>query len=153
MIGSMIKSVNVPDEYDEKPRVIGFICENDAFPSLDMVGINKLNYPPWFRFIPLRCLGSLNLVWIADALSKGIDGIVLFGCKYGDDYQCHFMQGSELANTRMTKIKETLDRLVLESDRIRFEQISIDQYERIPAILEEFTQRLEELGPNPYKGF
>ncbi len=153
MIGSMIKSVNVPDEYDEKPRVIGFICENDAFPSLDMVGINKLNYPPWFRFIPLRCLGSLNLVWIADALSKGIDGIVLFGCKFGDDYQCHFIQGSELANTRMTKIKETLDRLVLESDRIRFEQISIDQYERIPAILEEFTQRLEELGPNPYKGF
>lgn len=153
MIGSMIKSINVPDEYDEKPRVIGFICENDAFPSLDMVGLNKLNYPPWFRFIPLRCLGSLNLVWIADALSKGIDGIVLFGCKFGDDYQCHFIQGSELANTRMSKIKETLDRLVLESDRIRFEQISIDQYHRIPAILEEFSQRLEELGPNPYKGF
>lgn len=153
MIGSMIKSVNVPDEYDEKPRIIGFICENDAFPSLDMVGLHKLQYPPWVRFIPLRCLGSINLVWIADALSKGIDGIILFGCRYGDDYQCHFIQGSELANTRMTKIKETLDRLVLESDRIRIEQISIDDFQRLPGILEEFTARLEELGPNPYKGF
>ena len=153
MIGSMIKSIHVPDEYEEKPRVIGFICENDAFPSLDMVGLNKLQYPPWVRFIPLRCLGSINLVWIADALSKGIDGIILFGCKYGDDYQCHFMQGSELANTRMSKIKETLDRLVLESDRIRLEQISIDDYHRIPTILEEFSAKLEELGPNPYKGF
>jgi len=153
MIGSMIKSVHVPDEYDEKPRIIGLICENDAFPALDMVGLNKLQYPPWVRFIPLRCLGSLNLVWIADALSKGIDGIILFGCKFGDDYQCHFVKGSELANTRMDKIKETLDRLVLESDRIRVEQISIDDYYRIPTILEEFSARLEELGANPYKGF
>lgn len=153
MIGSMIKSINVPDEYDEKPRIIGLICENDAFPALDMAGLNRLQYPPWVRFIPLRCLGSLNLVWIADALSKGIDGLVLFGCRFGDDYQCHFIHGSELADTRMSKIKETLDRLVLESDRIRFEQLSIDDYHRIPAILEEFTARLEELGPNPYKGF
>lgn len=153
MIGSMIKSVNVPEEYEEKPRIIGFICENDAFPALDMVGLHKLQYPPWVRFIPLRCLGSINLVWIADALSKGIDGIVLFGCKHGDDYQCHFIKGSELANTRMEKIKETLDRLVLESERIRFEQISIDDYFQIPNILEEFTAKLEELGPNPYKGF
>jgi len=153
MIGSMIKSVHVPDEDDEKPRIIGFICENDAFPALDIVGLHRLQYPPWVRFIPLRCLGSLNLVWIADALSKGIDGIVLFGCKYGDDYQCHFIQGSELADTRMEKMKETLDRLVLESDRIRVEQISIDEYNKIPKILEEFTARLEELGPNPYKGF
>jgi quinone-modifying oxidoreductase, subunit QmoB len=105
------------------------------------------------RFIPLRCLGSVNLVWIADTLSKGIDGIVLFGCRHGDDYQCHFVHGSELANTRMEKIKETLDRLVLESDRIRIEQLAIDDYPRIPAILEEFSARLEELGPNPYKGF
>lgn len=153
MIGSMIKSVSVPEDYEEKPRIIGLICENDAFPAVDMVGLNKLQYPPWVRFIPLRCLGSINLVWIADALSKGIDGIVLFGCKFGDDYQCHFIKGSELADTRMSKIKETLDRLVLESDRIRLEQLSIDDYYRIPQILEEFTARLEELGPNPYKGF
>ena len=153
MIGSMIKSINVPEEYEEKPRIVGLICENDAFPALDMVGIHRLQYPPWVRFIPLRCLGSLNLVWIADALSKGIDGIILFGCKHGDDYQCHFIKGSELANTRMEKIKETLDRLVLESDRIRLEQISIDDYYRIPQILVEFTAKLEELGPNPYKGF
>ncbi|MFH0826254.1 MAG: FAD-dependent oxidoreductase [Pseudomonadota bacterium] len=153
MIGSIIKSVHVPDEYDEKPRVIGFICENDSFPAIDMAGLNKLNYPPWVRFIPLRCLGSINLVWIADALSKGIDGVLLFGCRFGDDYQCHFVQGSELANTRMEKIRETLDRLVLESDRIRFEQLAIDDYERIPKIIEEFTAKLVELGPNPYKGF
>ncbi|MDQ7784982.1 MAG: hydrogenase iron-sulfur subunit [Desulfomonilaceae bacterium] len=153
MIGSMIKSIHVPDEYDEKPRIIGLICENDSFPALDMAGLHRLQYPPWVRFIPLRCLGSLNLIWIADALSKGIDGVLLFGCRYGDDYQCHFIQGSELANTRMDKIKETLDRLMLESDRIRVEQLAIDDYHKIPGIVEEFSETLEGLGPNPYKGF
>ncbi|NTU48517.1 MAG: hydrogenase iron-sulfur subunit, partial [Syntrophobacteraceae bacterium] len=153
MIGNVIKSIQVPDEYDEKPRIIVLTCENDAYPALDMAGVRRLSYNPWVRFIPVRCLGSMNLVWIADALSKGIDGILLLGCKHGDDYQCHFIKGSELANIRMTKIQETLNRLVLESDRVRLEQLSIADYPRIPEILDAFAARLVECGPNPYKGF
>ena len=153
IIGSMVKAIEVPEEDEEKPRVVCFICENDAYPSVDLAGIHKLQYSPYVRFIPLRCLGDINIVWIADSLSKGIDGIFLIGCKYGDDYQCHFMKGSELANYRMDKIQETLDRLVLESDRIRLHQLAIDEYDQIPQLLEEFMEKMEEVGPNPYKGW
>jgi len=153
MIGNVIKKIHVPDEYDEKPRLLVLVCENDAYPALDMAGIRRLSYNSWVRFIPVRCLGSLNLIWIADALSKGIDGILLLGCKHGDDYQCHFIKGSELANIRMTKIQETLTRLVLEADRVRVEQVSITDYRRVPEILDSFAARVAELGPNPYKGF
>ncbi len=153
MIGSMVKSIHVPDAYDEKPRVVVFICENDAYPAVDMAGINRLQYSPFVRFVPLRCLGNINLVWIADALSKGIDGILLIGCKYGDDYQCHFMKGSELADYRMGKISETLQRLVLESERIRVEQLAVDEFHRIPQIVNDFMDTLAEFEPNPFKGF
>ena len=153
MIGNVIKSINVPDEYDEKPRIVVLACENDAYPALDMAGIRRLSYNPWVRIIPVRCLGSMNLVWIADALSKGIDGILLLGCKHGDDYQCHFVKGSELANIRMTKVQETLNRLVLEADRVRLEQLSITDYTKLPELLDSFSERLAELGPNPYKGY
>jgi quinone-modifying oxidoreductase subunit QmoB len=153
MIGNMIKNINVPDEYDEKPRLLVLACENDAYPALDMAGISGLSYNPWVRIIPVRCLGSINLVWLADALSKGIDGILLLGCKHGNDYQCHFIKGSELANTRMTKIKETLDRLALESDRVKMEQVSITDFNLIPKMLDEFAEKVNSLGPNPYKGF
>ncbi len=153
IIGSMVKAIEVPDEDEEKPRVVCFICENDAYPAVDNAGIERLQYSPYVRFIPLRCLGDLNLVWIADSLSKGIDGIMLIGCKYGDDYQCHFMKGSELANYRMGKIQETLDRLVLESDRIRLHQLAINEYGRIPELISDFMEKLEEVGPNPYKGW
>lgn len=153
MIGDMMKAIHVPEEDEEKPRVIALICENDAYPALDMAGIKRMKWSPYIRFIPLRCLGSINLVWIADALSRGIDGLLLFGCRHGDDYQCHFIKGSELANTRLSKVSETLDRLALESDRVKFVEVGITDYEKIPVIIDEFMETIEEVGPNPYKGW
>ncbi|MFP3911721.1 MAG: hydrogenase iron-sulfur subunit [Desulfobacteraceae bacterium] len=153
MIGQMIKSVHVPEEDEEKPRVICLICENDAYPALDMAGIRRMKWSPYVRFIPMRCLGSMNLVWIADSLSRGIDGVLLLGCRHGDDYQCHFVKGSELAETRLGKVSETLDRLALESERVHFEEVSITDYDRIPEIINTFMEKLEEVGPNPYKGW
>ncbi|HOV85437.1 MAG TPA: FAD-dependent oxidoreductase [Syntrophobacteraceae bacterium] len=153
MIGDMIKSIEVPEEDEEKPRILVLACENDAYPALDMAGLRRMTYNAWVRVIPMRCLGSMNLVFIADSLSKGIDGILLLGCRHGENYQCHFVKGSELAEIRLSKVKETLDRLVLESDRVRFETVSITDYDRLPALLDSFAERLVEVGPNPYKGY
>ncbi len=152
MIASMIKAIEVPEEDEEKPRVLAFMCENDAYPALDIAGLNRLHYDPSVRVIPLRCLGSLNIVWIADALSRGIDGVMLIGCKYGDDYQCHFIQGSELANRRLDNVKETLQRLRLESERLEFTQLAINEYGKLPALVDNFMDRIRKMGPNPYKG-
>ncbi len=153
MIGSMIKAVEVPDEEDEKPRIICLVCENDALPAIDMAAKKGLKWSSFVRFIPVRCLGSVNLIWIADALSAGIDGFILFGCRHGEDYQCHFIKGSELANARMSKISETLQRLALEPERILVQEIAITDYEKIPGIIDEFMEQIEEVGLNPFKGF
>jgi len=72
--------------------------------------------------------------------------------EYGDDYQCHFIKGSELANYRMEKVQDTLKRLVLEEDRIKVHQISVDEYRKLPQIFDDFLKRMDEVGPNPYKG-
>ncbi len=153
MIGDMLKAVEVPEEDEEKPRIIVFVCENDALPAVDMAGIKRMHYSPYVRFIPVRCLGSINLVWVADSLARGIDGLIFMGCRQGDDYQCHFIKGSELANTRLSKVSETLDRLALESERIKFVEVGITDYDKIPIIIEEFMKKIEEVGPNPYKGW
>jgi quinone-modifying oxidoreductase subunit QmoB len=153
MIGDMIKAIEVPEEDEEKPRILVLACENDAYPALDMAGLQRMQYNPWMRVITLRCLGSMNLVWIADSLSKGIDGVILLGCEHGDDYQCHFIKGSELADIRLGKVSETLDRLALESERVRFETISIIDYPKIPALMDEFAETIDKVGPNPFKGW
>jgi quinone-modifying oxidoreductase subunit QmoB len=153
MIASMIKSIEIPDEFSGKRRAIAFICENDAMPAVDMAGIMRLKYDPEIRIIPLRCLGSTNLVWIADALAAGVDGILMIGCKHGDDYQCHFIKGSELANYRMGKVQETLNRMMLEPERIQVESLAISEYHRIPEIINKFMAALRAMEPNPNKGF
>jgi quinone-modifying oxidoreductase subunit QmoB len=152
-VASMLKIIEVPEEDEEKPRMIAFLCENDAYPALDEAAARRLKWNPWIRVIPVRCLGAVNVVWIADALSRGIDGILLIGCKKGDDYQCHYIRGSELAEYRMENVKETLERLSLESERVRVVELARDEYARIPELFEEFAETIEEAGPNPYKGW
>ncbi len=157
-ISSAIKSIYVPDPNweegaEEKFRFIVFACENDAYPALDMAALNGLKYSPLVRVIPVRCLGSVNTVFIADALSKGIDGVLLLGCKYGEDYQCHFIRGSELANRRMENVQETLQRLMLESERVKVVEVAISDWDKVPKIIDEFVEEVKQLGPNPYKGF
>ncbi len=157
LIGSVIKAVDVPeleDEDDPAPplRIIGLICENDAMPALDAAALHRLRLPSIIRFIPLRCMGSFAMEWIKIALNNGVDGMVLLGCKYGDDYQCHFAKGSELCAYRLTKLSETLDKLGLEADRVQQFQIAISDFDKLPQILNDFVARVTEIGPNPFKG-
>jgi quinone-modifying oxidoreductase subunit QmoB len=152
-VSSMVKAVEVPDEDEEKPRILAFVCENDALPALDAAAAQHKQWNPWVRIIPVRCLGSCNVIYIADALSRGIDGVIMIGCKSGDDYQCHYVRGSQLAAYRLENVQETLNRLSLESERIRVVELSHDEWDRIPTVLDEFAETIDEVGPNPYKGF
>jgi quinone-modifying oxidoreductase subunit QmoB len=153
MVSDMIKAVEVPDEFEEKPRILVLACENDAYPALDMAGINRHRISPYIRIVPVRCLGSVTMLWISTALEAGYDGIMLMGCKAGDDYQCHFVKGSGIAQERMAKVGETLKSLALEEDRVRVEEVSIADSGRVAELLNGFASRIDEIGLNPFKGF
>ena len=148
----MMTSYELPDEFEEKPRILIFACENDALPVFDMAALERLKINTNVRIMPMRCLGGLNLVYINDALSSGYDGIMLMGCSYDDDYQCHFVKGSELANMRLGKVQETIGRLNLEPERVQQYAISMNDYEKLPKIIDDFVEELEDFGPNPFKG-
>lgn len=155
-IGSMVKSIWVPSEddyYGAPMRILCLYCENDAMPALEMAAMKKAQINPQVRFIPVRCLGSVNTIWIKDALAQGMDGVFLLGCKHGDDYQCHFVKGSELADVRMAKIGDALGSLALELERVGQFEVAIDDYDKVPGIINEFVDQVVALGPNPFKGF
>ncbi len=152
-VASQIKAIEVPEEDEEKPRILALMCENDALPALDDAALRRASWNSWVRVIPVRCLGQVNLVWVGEALSKGIDGVILVGCKRGDDYQCHYIQGSQLAHKRLENLQETLTRLALEKERVFVAELGRDEMARIPALFDEFAETLEEMGPNPLKGF
>ncbi len=152
MLTSMIKAVEIPDETEEKPRVLVLACQNDAYPALDMAGIARSELSPFVRVLPVRCLGSVSALCISDALSSGYDGIMLMGCKSGDDYQCHFVRGSAMAQERMAKIGETLKSMMLEKERVTTFEVSIADAARVPRLISQFMETVEAVGPNPFKG-
>ncbi len=153
MVSQIIKSIDVPDEFEEKPRMLCFICENDALPVMDIAARQRQQMAADIRFIPVRCLGAVSVVWISDALSSGFDGIMLLGCQPGDDYQCHFMKGSELAGTRMENVQDKLKQLVLEPERVKIDYIGINQWDKLVEVVNGFSEEIGELDLNPYKGF
>ena len=150
-VGAMIKAVHVPDEFEEKPRILVFVCENDAYPALDTAGIKRMQISPFVRIIPVRCIGSINKVWISDALSHGYDGILQIGCKPGDNYQCHFIQGSQLTEERAENLQETLETMMLEPERIKTCFVEITDHYEIVRIINDYVEEVELLGPNPFK--
>ncbi len=152
-ISSMIREVEVPKDFKKGgPRILILACENDAYPALDMAALRHRTWSPYCRIIPVRCLGSVNAIWISDAMSKGFDGVLLLGCKYGDDYQCHFIKGSEICNLRRDNIAETLNRLGVQPERVEQLEIAIDEYDAIPDLIDGFVARITAMGPNPFKG-
>jgi len=152
-VGQQVKAVEIPDEFSNKPRILVLACENDAYPALDMAGQNRFQYSAFVRIIPVRCLGSVNTIWLNDALNNGYDGVMLMGCQKGENYQCHFVKGSEMAHYRMSKIGDTLKGMNLDTDRVKTYEVAITDIHRIPQLINEYAAIVEKMGPSPFKGF
>jgi quinone-modifying oxidoreductase subunit QmoB len=150
-VGQQLKAVDIPDEFSEKPRILVLACENDAYPALDMAAMNRVEYSAFVRIIPVRCLGSTNLVWITDALNSGYDGAVLMGCQKGENYQCHFVKGSEMAHYRMSKVDDTLKSLSLEPERVATYEVAITDIQRAPKLINDMAETIERIGMSPFK--
>jgi quinone-modifying oxidoreductase subunit QmoB len=147
----MIKAIAVPDEFEEKPRILMLLCENDAYPALELAGFHRQRYSAFVRAIQVRCLGAVNVVWLSDAFARGFDGVLLLGCKPGEQTQCHYTRGSDLLATRSENVKQKLKQMALEEQRIRVEHVALADYLTLPGLIDGFVKQLEALGPNPFK--
>ena len=49
-------------------------------------------------------------------------------------------------------MQETIERLNLESERIQQFEVSMNDFRKLPQIIDEFVEELEDFGPNPFKG-
>lgn len=87
------------------PLILMFACKYCAYSALDLAGIMKVQYPPNVRTIMVPCSGSVKPEWIVHALKRGIDGVIVAGCKLGE---CHFKIGNYKARSRIESMKEML---------------------------------------------
>ncbi|MCP3887906.1 MAG: hydrogenase iron-sulfur subunit [Desulfobulbaceae bacterium] len=63
--------------------------------------------------------------------------------------QCHFLEGNLNAVKRVKKVKEMLNMVGVDSERLAFFNLSAAQGPRWAEICTEFTKTINELGPSP----
>ena len=71
--------------------------------------------------------------------------------KHGDQYQCHFVKGSEIASVRLSKVDETLKSLNLETERVQNYEVAITDIERLPKLINDYAAKIQEIGMSPFK--
>ena len=76
---------------------------------------------------------------------------MLMGCKKGENYQCHFVKGSELAYTRMSKIDDTLKQLQLQVERVQPYEVAITDTQRTPQLINDMAALIYKIGMSPLK--
>ena len=132
----------------EEPVILAFLCKNDAYYAARSAADSGLPIPPNVFFIKVPCAGSVSNALVADAISFGIDGILIAGCVDG---QCHYVKGNQLVKTRSGDLSDKLKKMMIEPERVRFENLEIRDSRRYVELVNSYIRELKAMGPNPFK--
>ncbi|MEO0004917.1 MAG: hydrogenase iron-sulfur subunit [candidate division WOR-3 bacterium] len=133
---------------DFEPRIVGFLCNWCTYAGADLAGTSRIQYPPNMRPIRVMCSGAVDSVYILRALLEGADGVFIGGCHPGD---CHYVSGNYKTRRRMVLFNSIMRSLGLDEGRVILRWISAAEGKKFADTVTEMTERLREIGPNPFK--
>ena len=131
-----------------EPKIIGFLCNWCAYLGADLAGTSRIQYPTNLRTIRVMCSGRVDPGFILKAFAEGADGVFIGGCHLG---QCHYVAGNYSADRRVNMLYDLLEDLGIEKERLLLKWISAAEGKLFAAVIQEFTETLEKLGPSPLK--
>ena len=127
-----------------EPKVIGFLCNWCSYAGADLAGSSRLKYPPNLKIIRVPCSGRINPLFIIKALQSGADGVLVSGCHPGD---CHYISGNLYARRKFVLLKNLLEYVGIEPERVHFSWVSAAEGARFAEILEKVINSVRILGP------
>lgn len=128
------------------PNIVVFACNWCSYAAGDLAGIKRLQSQASFKVIRTMCSARVDPEWVMRALSRGADGVLILAGKPG---RCHYEVGSIRTNRRMLLLKEVIQQLGFDQSRFRTAFIDSDQPELYQQEVEEFIEKIKEIGPNP----
>ena len=131
-----------------EPQILAFTCNWCSYAGADLAGGSRIQYPTNVRIIRLMCSGRVDPVFILEAFRNGSDGVLIAGCHLGD---CHYVSGNEYTEFRIRLVKDSLQTIGLEPERLRIEWISASEGEKFARVVQEMVDLLKKLGKNPLR--
>lgn len=127
-----------------EPRIVGFLCNWCSYTGADLAGTSRLDYLPNCRIIRVMCSGRVDPTFIVKAFAMGADGVLVSGCHPGD---CHYLEGNYKTMRRIPLLKNMIEQFGIEKDRLRLTFVSASEGELWAQVVNEFTEKIRELGP------
>jgi len=62
-----------------EPKLVAFLCNWCSYAGADLAGVSRFQYPPNIRVVRVMCTGRIDPVLILEALTRGIDGVLIGG--------------------------------------------------------------------------
>jgi len=90
-------------EKQDKPIVLGFICDDCGYNLMDTAGFTKSTYSSSFVPVYVNCMSNLSLRNVLNGVKKGADGVMLVGCV---KERCHFLKGDKRVKGQMEIIAD-----------------------------------------------
>jgi coenzyme F420-reducing hydrogenase delta subunit len=127
-----------------EPNIVAFLCNWCSYAGADLTGTTRTSYPPTVKVIRVMCTGRVNPLFVAQALHRGADGVLISGCHPGE---CHYMKGNFLARRRFMMMKNLLEFMGYDPRRIRMSWVSASEGKKFAEVISEVTRDIAELGP------
>ena len=108
----------------------------------------RLRYPTNVKIVKVPCSGRVAIIHMLKALEEGADGVLVAGCLEGD---CHYQSGNLRARKRVNYVREILEKIGMEVDRVAMYNVSAGDGPKFADIAREMTEKVKELGPSPIK--
>ncbi len=129
-----------------EPKIVGFLCNWCSYTGADLAGTSRIQYPPNIRVIRVMCSSSVDPIYIVRALMEGADGVLIGGCHPGD---CHYIDGNYKARRRVVLLKNILETLGMEEERVWIRWVSASEGQKFADTVTEMVDTIKKLGPNP----
>jgi coenzyme F420-reducing hydrogenase delta subunit len=127
-----------------EPNIVAFLCNWCSYAGADLTGTTRTHYPPTVKVIRVMCTGRVNPLFVAQVLRTGADGVLISGCHPGE---CHYMKGNFLARRRFLIMKNLLEFIGIDPQRIRMSWVSASEGKKFADVITEVTEDIKKLGP------
>jgi F420-non-reducing hydrogenase iron-sulfur subunit len=108
----------------------------------------RLDYPANIKIILVPCSGKVDVIHLLRSIRKGADGAYVVGCLEGT---CHYNEGNFRARERVNHVRQLLEEIGIEGDRVRMYNLSSGEGPTFAQYATEMTEHIRKLGPNPLK--
>ncbi len=122
--------------------ILAFVCTECAYGSVDLAGINNLQYPPNVLVVSVPCIGRISLLNILKAFVEGADAVMLASCP---EERCQYLRGNTIASLVVDFTKNILNEIGIDENRVELFSMTSSEPNKFIDAVREMNKRLNYL--------